>query len=130
MPDDQEVYARYLGPSRGVGGLMTSKMLTSDGNTIHRSTFRALTKEEEDDPMEQEMRKQFDRKIERILGPHMSPDDLPEDETPEYERYEDDMNPPVKVEDRDDVDQDAIDLYLQAEVTLPIAREMLTGKVI
>jgi hypothetical protein len=36
----------------------------------------------------------------------------PEDETPEYDRYEDDESPPIKFEDRDDIDQNAIDMYL------------------
>ena len=129
MPDDQEVYGRYLGPSRGVGNLMTSKLLTVKGNTIHRSTFRPLTIEEEDDPKEKEKRKSFDKQIGDILGPTMTPDDIPEDETPEYDRYEDDDTPPIEDVDREDVDQDAIDMYLHAEVALPIAGELRTGKV-
>jgi hypothetical protein len=64
------------------------------GNTIFKSTFRALTREEIDDPKEKDQRNTFDRKLEEVLGPSMSPDDIPEDETPEYDRYEDDENPP------------------------------------
>jgi hypothetical protein len=130
FPDDREVYGKYLGPSRGVGNLMTSKLLTVKGNTIHRSTFRSLTREEDDDPKEKEKRKDFDKRIEEILGPSMSPEDIPEDETPEFARYEDDEYPPMKVEDRDDIDQEAIDMYLHAEVTLPIAGELTSGKVV
>jgi hypothetical protein len=129
LASNQEKYARYLGPSRGVGSLMTSKLLNDKGNTLYRSTFRALTQEEIDSPKEQEMRKAFDRKIEEILGPNLNPDDLPEDETPEYERYEDDEDPGVPTVERDDFDKDAVDMYLKAEVTLPIGGEMLSGKV-
>ena len=129
LPDDQEKYARYLGPSRGVGNLLTSKLLNDKGNTLHRSTFRALTQEEIDSPKEKELRNEFDRKIEEVLGPAMNPDDIPEDSTPEYERYEDDETEGVPTLERDDFDQDAIDMYLKAEVTLPIAGDMLTGKV-
>jgi hypothetical protein len=50
FPMDQEVYGRYLGPSKAVGCLMTSKILSEKGNTLHRSTFRPLTREELDDP--------------------------------------------------------------------------------
>jgi hypothetical protein len=42
LASDQEKYARDLGPSRGVGNLMTSKLLNDKGNTLYRSTFRAL----------------------------------------------------------------------------------------
>jgi hypothetical protein len=38
--------------------------------------------------------------------------------------------PPIKVEDRDEIDQNALDMYLHAEVSLPIAGEILTGKVV
>lgn len=76
------------------------------------------------------MRRLFDQKIEEILGPNMNPEDIPEDETPEHERYEDDDTTNNVIEDRDNVDQQAIDMYLNAEVLLPIAGEMLTGKVV
>jgi hypothetical protein len=42
LPEDQEVYGRYLGPSRGVGCLMTSKILNEKGHTLHRSSFVPL----------------------------------------------------------------------------------------
>ncbi|KAG7370183.1 reverse transcriptase RNA-dependent DNA polymerase [Nitzschia inconspicua] len=129
LPEEQERYGRYLGPARGVGNLMTAKVLNEKGNVIYRSTFRAITREEEDNPKEQELRNDFDRKVEEILGPDMKPEDMPQDDTPEYERYEDDDSDPINVEDRDDVDQNAIDMYLKAEVLLPIAGEMRTGSV-
>ncbi|KAG7369941.1 hypothetical protein IV203_027687 [Nitzschia inconspicua] len=59
----------------------------------------------------------------------MRPEDMPECDTPEYERYEDGETAAFNVDDRDDIDQDAIGIYLKAEVTLPIAGEMLTGNV-
>jgi hypothetical protein len=60
----------------------------------------------------------------------MQAEDIPEDETPEHERYEDDDTTNTVIEDRDDVNQQAIDMYLHAEVLLRIAGEMLTGKVV
>jgi hypothetical protein len=38
------------------------------------------------------------------------------------------MTKPVEPVDRDDVDQDSIDMFLKAEVVLPISKEMLTGR--
>ena len=60
----------------------------------------------------------------------MNPEDLPEDDTPEYERYEDDQDQGTQTIERDDFDKDAIDMYLKAEVTLPIGGEMLSGTVL
>ena len=128
-PDDREKYGRYLGPSRDIGSLMTAKILNVTGQTLPRSTFRALTQEEIDSEKEKEKRKEFDRKIEELLGPAFDVNDIPEDATPEYDRYEDDENEAIPIVEQDDVDQDAIDMYLHAEVLLPIAGEMKTGTV-
>ena len=129
MPHEQEKYGRYLGPSRNVGSLMTARILNITGNTVHRSTFRALTREEVDDPDEKATRETFDKEVYRILGPAFNPVNIPDDETPEYERYMDEETGQVENVDADDVDQNAIDHYLHAEVLLPIAGEMKTGTV-
>jgi hypothetical protein len=55
------------------------------------------------------------------------PGDIPEDDTPEHELYADDEVGKVEMVDRDDYDEDDVDMYLKAEVTLPIAGEMKTG---
>jgi hypothetical protein len=109
---------------------MTSKILNERGNTLHRSSFRPLTQEEENNIDEKEKRKAFDRKVAEYLGPDMKMEEASEEDTPEYEKYEDDYNPCVKTEEIDEVDQEALDRYLQAEVLLPIAGEMLKGKVL
>jgi hypothetical protein len=105
FPTEQEVYARYLGPSRAVGSLMTAKLLNEKGNILHRSSFRPFTKDEIDDPKERKKRDDFDRTINDVLGPNMTPDDIPEDETPEYENYADEDDDLTKVSGQDDVDQ-------------------------
>jgi hypothetical protein len=130
FPEDREIYARYLGPSRAIGCLMTSKLLNEKGNILHRSSFRSLTKDEFDDPKEKERRNTFDQRVGTVLGPGMTPDDIPEDSTPEYDRYDDGENDQITLIDQDDVDQNAIDQYLHAEVKLPIAGEMKNGRVI
>jgi hypothetical protein len=108
---------------------MTSKILNDTGNTLYRSTFRALTQDEIDSPIEKTIRDKFDRKIAKVLGDAFNPSDIPEDETPENELYEDDEVGKVETPDRDDYDENAIDMYLKAEVTLPIAGKMKTGTV-
>jgi TATA-binding protein-associated factor Taf7 len=52
-----------------------------------------------------------------------------EEDTPEYESYEDDSSNYERTDKKDEAHQEAIDTYLQAEVLLPIAGEMLTGRV-
>jgi hypothetical protein len=129
LPDDQEVCGRYLGPSRDVRSMMTAKILKKNGGTIHQSTFCVLMQSEIDSPTEALKCKEFDDQISTVLGDKMNEEDIPEDETPEYECYEDDMTKPVEPVDRDDIDQHAIDMFLKPEVVLPISGEMLTRKV-
>jgi hypothetical protein len=80
-----------------------------------------------DDPKEKEKRDKFDKKINEVLGPNMENTDIPEDETPENERYDEDE---ATILEDPDIDQNAMDEYLHSEVRLPIAGEMLQGKVI
>jgi hypothetical protein len=49
---DCKKYGRYLGPSRDVGTMMTSKILNDKGNTLYRLSFRALTQDELDSQKE------------------------------------------------------------------------------
>jgi hypothetical protein len=122
MPEDEEKYGRYLGPSRDVGSLMTSKILNDKENTLYCATFRALTQDEIDSPIEKSFQDEFDRKIAKVLGDVFNPGDIPEEETPEYEQVG-----KVETLDRDDYDEDAIDMYLKDKVKLPVAGKMKTG---
>jgi hypothetical protein len=45
-PDGDLVLGRYLGPTRDVGPMMTTKILKSNSEYVPRSTFRHLTPEE------------------------------------------------------------------------------------
>jgi hypothetical protein len=108
---------------------MTSKILNEKGNTLHRSSFRPLTQEEENNIDEKEKRKAFDRKVAEYLGPDMKMEEASDEDTPEYKSYEDDSSNYERTDKKDEADQEAIDPYLQAEVLLPIAGEMLTGRV-
>jgi hypothetical protein len=63
MAEDQEKYGRYLGPSRDVGSLMTSKILNDKGNTLYRLTFRALTQDKLDSQKEKALQDKFDKDV-------------------------------------------------------------------
>jgi hypothetical protein len=132
FPEPEKTLGRYLGPSDHVGSQMTAKILRKNGVTRHVSTFKGLTAEDLADPRWKREMEEFDVSVARTLGDKIAPGDLPGDETPEFEAYEDDEEGTQKivVEDRDEFDADAYDPYLNAEVLLPIGGEQLTGTIV
>jgi hypothetical protein len=76
---------------------MTAKLLTPKSDNIYRSTFRALTREKEEDPKEKEKRCAFDKEVDDVLGPKMTSDDMSEDDTLIFDAYEDADDFPVMV---------------------------------
>jgi hypothetical protein len=77
-PEDKVVLDRYLGPSIDVGPALTAKILKDNGQIVPRSTYRGLTPEEIESPLEQAKRKKFDEKVEIALGPKASLEDFQE----------------------------------------------------
>ncbi len=70
----------------------------------------------------------YDKKVSEVLRSSALLGAIPEGEdTPENEVYEDDATDPYARQERDTFD--TYDRFLNAEVLLPIAGEMLTGKV-
>ena len=68
-PHDREVLGRYLlGPSIDVGPAMTAQILKSNGWVVHRSTYRALTKDEWEEPHQVQKRAEFDTNISKKLS--------------------------------------------------------------
>ena len=145
FPEDKVVLGRYLGPSFDIGPAMTAKLLKENGQYVHRSTYRPLTDDELKDPLEMKARELFDQKIVENLGPRWissdntskvdnlfeHQDDDIVDETPEYERYEDDDGQQgTYVTEADDATPDTYDPYVGADVILPLGQQMLSGRVI
>jgi hypothetical protein len=89
FPDEKRKIGRYLGPSRNHGSEMCSKILKANGNTRHTATFVALTDDEMQDTEVQKLQEVFNRTLREALGPGIEKGDYPEDETPEYEPYQD-----------------------------------------
>ena len=54
FPEDKLILGKWLGPLIDIGLAMTGKILKSNRNTRHVSTYRSLTKEEEEDPQIQQ----------------------------------------------------------------------------
>ena len=67
-PHDREVLGRYLGPSVDVGPAMTAQILKSNGWVVHRSTYRALTNDEWEEPHQVRKRAEFDTDVSKKLG--------------------------------------------------------------
>ena len=60
FPEPKEVHGRWLGPSMDIGPAMCSKIIKSNGQIINLSSYRAITEEEIQDPMQKKLRNEFD----------------------------------------------------------------------
>jgi hypothetical protein len=129
-PGEKKTLGRYLGPSRDIGSAMCAKILKKNAQMRTCSTYIAVSHDEMQKPNVAQDMKEFNESINSRLGESATLEDFPDDETPEYERYEDDMEPPIDAVDRDDFDEDAFDPYLNAQVLLPIQGEQSTGTVL
>jgi hypothetical protein len=135
FPQDKMKLGRYLGPSVDIGPAMTAKVLKSNGQVIHTSTYRSLTPDEIAQSEEIKSREDFDKRIAQKLGKSTQPEDIEPDvvETPVFERYEDDHDGEVKQapdqDDEEEVTPEETDDYLGAEVLLPLGDKMVTGRV-
>jgi hypothetical protein len=129
--DEKRKIGRYLGPSHNHGSEMCLKNLKANGNTRHTATFVALTDDDMQDTEVQKLQEVFNRTLCEALGPGIEKGDYPEDETPEYEPYQDNEieNDGLlgDVSDRDNFEHDIYDHYLTAEVLLPVQGSMKTG---
>ena len=120
FPEPKETLGRWLGPATDIGTRMTAKILHVTGHVHPTSTYRALTEEELISPEVIRAQAEYDAKIEQKIGEsHQDDDDEKQEETPEYERYEDDHQVPIPMmPDVDEVTSHYDDTYVGAEVTL------------
>jgi Reverse transcriptase (RNA-dependent DNA polymerase) len=136
FPEPKEVHARYLGPSLDIGPAMCAKVLKQNGQVVYLSTYRSLTQEEIDSPIDQAVRAAFDSAITTKLGSPTTKEMLSYIDsstlTPEFALYEDDEEGPhthVLEMNDEEVTPEAYDHYVGAKVMLPVGGDMLTGKV-
>ena len=130
FPEEKLILGRYLGPSVDIGPAMTAKILKDTGWVVNRSTFRALTQDEIDDPSEQVARKAFDERIAKTFSESANVNDFGIDfDIGESQLYEDEEQTAEGTPDRDDIPDDFYDQYLNAQVLLPRGDQMLTGTV-
>ena len=96
FPGENFVLARYLGPSFDIGPAMTAKLLKENGQYIHRSTYRGLTEDEMNDPLEIKAMERFDIAVNEKLGECATLEDFGKEEldveTPTNPLYEDDCD--------------------------------------
>ena len=74
--EPREVLGRWLGPSLDVGPAMTAKIIKSNGQVMHLSSYRKLNPEELVDEEETQKRTLFTKLITTRLGAQMTLDDL------------------------------------------------------
>ena len=112
---------------------MTSKVLKGNGQVIYTSTYHALTDDEMANPEEVKARQAFDAAVATKLGAPMSKHDLPskgvDANTPTFELYENDENPPLWLPDANEVTPELADSYVGAQVNLPIRGTTFEGTV-
>ena len=133
-PQPREVLGRWLGPSLDIGPAMTSKILKSNGQVIHLSSYRKLTTDEMQNQDEQKKRDIFDACIRKCIGQRLTKKDLKNMDgdilTPDHELYADDFEGTHEgVPDIDNVTPEDEDNYVGAEVNLPFGGTMKSGKV-
>ena len=131
--DDKWDLGHWLGPSMDIGPALCAKVLKSNGQQEHRSSYRHLTEDEINSPNEKEKRQLFDRLDEQKLGEAAQSTDFGEGyETPTYEPYTDDDGDGIgHTTDADDEPTPlTFDNYLGAEVVLSKGDDMVAGKVV
>ena len=111
---------------------MTAKIIKANGQYVHRSTLWGLTQDKIDNPEEKKSREELDSKITKNLGPHAKPSDFAQsdiDVEESNELYKDEEQDGTGEPDRDDLNKNYFDMYVGAEVLLPIEESMQSGKV-
>ena len=91
-PDKNLVLDTYLGPEINVGPSMTAKIIRSNGEVVHQSTYHGLKEDYNSNQSHILLSNEFDNSIRDKLGPYISPDNFPDvnlEDTPLYEMYED-----------------------------------------
>lgn len=118
----------YLGPSLSSGDVMCSKILTSKGTVrVHSSVFPMTVEDRNSDVVKQkitEYEAELSAKLrERTAGlePIIEQVEVDEDfETPEYDVYHDESGQKEhEMPEADDIDFEAFDKYISANVMLP-----------
>jgi hypothetical protein len=136
-PDDKMILGRDLGPAVDVGPAMTRKVIKANGQVVYRSTVGSLMPNELTDEKHKAEREKFTTSLNKALGDSFKLEDFASDPeledlgTPIYEPYDNgNMGEGINlVPDADDADEDTCDLYVGAQVLLPVGNSVMTAKV-
>ena len=121
---------RYIGPSIDIGPAMTMKILTENGQVLHRSTYRLLTPDESLDKDGSDAQEQFTMRVYDRLGSQVLPRELEDiglKSTPQYDPYEDKMQNEQKFSQLAEELKPTPEVgnhYIGAEVLLPRGDKM------
>lgn len=131
---------RWLGPAETVGEILCAKILQSNMQVMHRTTYMPLSEEDLRNPEVTELRKKFDAVVterldntEFVPGIEEATELSIQETTPRFDPYKDELDATqneMRVSDDDDLDQEALDQYLQLEVFLPNGDQKQLGKVL
>jgi len=133
-PGEAKLLGKWLGPSHEVGQAMCSKVLTSKARVVSRTSVFPLSTEDVNSEVVKQMKKDYVESLKEKLGDRMNGianDEPDEDDVPEFDLYGDnDGGDEPGMPEADDLDHDAFDKYISAEVILPRNEDMVMGKVI
>ncbi len=133
FPRPKKTLGRHLGPTKDIGpGVLTAKILKSNGKIVARSSFTAVSADEMEQPNVKENMARFTLQVNKALSPAVTVKGLKEEEkTPEYLPYSDwdGQEELVTIPDRDDYDVSTYDPYLHSQVYLPHEGETKLVKV-
>ena len=76
FPDDVLKLGHYLGPNIDVSPVMTTEILTENGQVLHRSTYRPLTLDEIADKDKIDAQEEFMVRVNERLESHVQPREL------------------------------------------------------
>ena len=136
FPDYMLKLCHHLGPSIVVGPAMTAKILTENGQVLHRSTNRPLTKDElldknRSDTCEQFMARVYERLGFWILSSELGYIGL--EKTPQYDPYKSEkQNEQTFLQLAEELEPmpEMGDYYLGEKILLPRGDEMTRDHVV
>jgi hypothetical protein len=128
----------YLGPSHDVGQVTCSKILTEKAHIVSCTSIFPLSVEDKNSDLVKQKQHEFEATLTEKLGECAAGIDYVKDQegasgadTPVYEAYGDDtLGDEPTMPDADEMDHDAFDKYIAAEVVLPKGDSIILGKVL
>ena len=134
FPEDMLQLGHHLWHSIDVGSAMMAKVLTQNGQVLHKSTFIPFTSDDLVDKEGQDACYQFVIRVYNRLGSWVLPRDLEDkglENTPQYDPYKDETQYKqtfLHLQEELELMPEITDQYLGSEISLPREDQMARGR--